>query len=103
MAHSDPMKWWPILAVAVVLAGCGGNEVATPSDTAASSDQTASTTGAAAETTVFFYRDGALVPVTLTAPETQAVARAALDRLVTGPPGGYETAIPAGVRVEDVT
>ena len=35
-------------------------------------------------------------------PETQAVASAAIGALLAGPPAGYQTAIPAGVRLESV-
>jgi hypothetical protein len=97
------MKWWPILAVALVLAGCGGGSESSSTGAASGPAPAQATTGASSETTAFFYRDGALVPVALDAPETEAVARAALERLLAGPPSGYETAIPEGVRLEGVT
>jgi uncharacterized lipoprotein YmbA len=94
------MKRWPILAAAVLLAGCGGNEAATTTTQPAPAAPTR-----AAETTVttFFYRDAALVPVTARVPATTAVARAALQQLLAGAPDGFETALPPGVELEDVS
>jgi len=46
--------------------------------------------------TVFFLRDGRVSPVRVHVPRTKAVANAALDELLDGPPAGYETAIPDG-------
>jgi hypothetical protein len=96
------MKRWPILAAALLLAGCGGNERAATT-TASATTATAATTAAETTVSAFFYRNAALVPVTVDVPETAAVARAALEQLLAGPPDGYETALPAGVRLKDVT
>ena len=46
----------------------------------------------------FFFRDGALVPVTVLVPPTKAVARAALEQLLAGPRAGYQTGDPGGRR-----
>jgi hypothetical protein len=43
------------------------------------------------------------VPVTVVIPPTKQVARAALTELLAGPPGGYQTAIPPGVELDQVT
>jgi Sporulation and spore germination/Immunoglobulin-like domain of bacterial spore germination len=85
-----------LAAAAVVLSGCGGQQAST------NATGTATTTG---ETAVkaFFYRDAALVPVGARVPQTQAVARAAIEQLLAGPPAGDDTALPKGVRLEDVT
>lgn len=88
-------------AVALALAGCGGDRGSGTSSSAAATTTTATTT---AQTSIeaFFYRGSALVPATVRVPETEAVARAALEALLDGPPAGYDTAVPAGVQVEDV-
>jgi hypothetical protein len=91
-----------ILALAALaLTGCGGSTSGTT--TVAAPPET--TTGAESEAVAvrtFFLHDGALVPKTVSVPATQAVARAALEQLLAGPPAGYETAIPRGAQLEDV-
>jgi len=52
--------------------------------------------------TVYFLRDGRVSPVRVHVPRTQAVANAAVDELLDGPPAGYGTAIPDGTDA-DVT
>jgi hypothetical protein len=92
-----------LAAAALLLAGCGGDT---------SSNGTTETTGTTPGTTtsatstepttslqVYFYRDAALVPVTVEVPETEAVATAALERLLAGPPQGYETTVPPGTEL----
>ncbi len=49
--------------------------------------------------TAYFYRRNALVPVAVRVPRTRAVATAAIDALLAGPPAGYSSAIPGGVRL----
>jgi hypothetical protein len=51
----------------------------------------------------FFLRGNALVPVLSEAPQTPAVAKAALEALLAGPPAGYQTAIPSQTTLVDVT
>jgi hypothetical protein len=94
-----------ILALtAAALTGCGGGGSDTPSTTASTATaETTSTKADAIAVQTFFFRDGALVPVTAFVPPTKAPARAALDQLLAGPQhDGYETAIPRGVELEDV-
>jgi len=89
--------------VAVVLTGCGGNG---GDETTSAATTAATTTEAKPDAIVFrafFYRDGVLEPVTVAAPPTQAVARAALEQLLAGPGAGLHSAIPAGVELEDVS
>jgi hypothetical protein len=43
------------------------------------------------------------VPVIVDVPQSRAVARAALMALLAGPPAGYQTAVPAAAKLEDVT
>lgn len=83
----------PALALALVLAGCGGGG---PSTT-----PTAPTTTAPANRTLeaYFFRDAALTPVRIGVPASQAVATEALGALLAGPPSGYDTALPEGVRL----
>jgi Immunoglobulin-like domain of bacterial spore germination/Sporulation and spore germination len=51
----------------------------------------------------YFYLGGALVPVVVYVPKTEAVASAATRALLAGPPSGYRTALPAGARLVDLT
>lgn len=44
--------------------------------------------------TVYFLRNGRVSPVRVEVPRTKAVANAALDELLDGPPAGYDTAFP---------
>ncbi len=85
-----------LAAAAIALAGCGGGEP-TPT-TAGTTPSTAATTAVR----TFFYRDAALVPVTARVPETRAVAQAALEQLLAGPPSGYDTTLPEGVKLDGV-
>jgi hypothetical protein len=89
-----------LLALAVIaLAGCGGSG-STTTTTGGTSAET--TTGPQTTVRTFFYRHSALVPVDASVPETQAVARSALEQLLAGPPDGYDTTIPAGVSLTNV-
>ena len=75
------MKWLLTLAAAALLAaGCGGDEEATPTDT--------DTTTVPAETTelrVYWLRDGKVWPARREVDQTRAIAQAALDELLAGP------------------
>jgi hypothetical protein len=83
-----------ILLAAVLLTGCGAK------NTAPTTTGTTSVSEIALK--LYFYRGNALVPVTVHVPETQAVASAAIGALLAGPPAGYRTALPAGLRLESV-
>ena len=74
------------LAVAAVLAGCGGSRHAAPS--------------VALQT--WFYRGAALVPVVVHVPQTKAVATTAVESLLAGPPQGYRTAVPSGTQLQSL-
>jgi hypothetical protein len=50
----------------------------------------------------YFYRRNALVAVVVRVPKTPAVAAAAVDALLAGPPPGYASALPAGVELRRV-
>jgi hypothetical protein len=82
-----------VLFLCVALAGCGsGHHVAT-------------TTGAAHGTKtleLWFLKGNELSPVRVSVPDTPAVATAALERLLSGAPAGYRTAIPRGTRLESI-
>ena len=51
----------------------------------------------------YFLRDNALVPVVVDVPQSRAVARAALEALLAGPPAGYTTAVPEAAKLGNVT
>jgi Immunoglobulin-like domain of bacterial spore germination/Sporulation and spore germination len=51
----------------------------------------------------YFLHDNALVPVVVDVPQSRAVARAALEALLAGPPAGYTTAVPEAAKLSDVT
>jgi Sporulation and spore germination/Immunoglobulin-like domain of bacterial spore germination len=83
-----------ILLLCALLAGCGKT---------ASKPTTPAATGAAARSLrVYYLRGNALTPVTISVPQTQAVATAALQKLLSGAPPGYRTAIPAGTELQSI-
>jgi hypothetical protein len=51
----------------------------------------------------YFLHDNALVPVVVDVPQSRAVARAALEALLAGPPAGYTTAVPDAAKLGNVT
>src|SRR5437867_4018325 len=74
-----------LLALTLSLAGCGGGSSSSPTTTA-------TTPGAGEMTlTAYFVRDGKVAPVDIQVPRTKAVATAALQALIDGPPTGFET------------
>jgi Sporulation and spore germination/Immunoglobulin-like domain of bacterial spore germination len=84
-----------ILLLCALLAGCGKT---------ARKTTTPATTGAATRSLqVYYLRGNALAPVTVSVAQTQAVATAALQKLLAGtPPPGYRTAIPPGTQLQSV-
>jgi hypothetical protein len=103
-----------LVATLLLLAGCGGAEpsvtpatqparpppppppAASPADSAPAATTTLS---------VYFLRDGRIATARRTVPETEAVARAALDALIAGPTArereaGLTTSVPPDLRVE---
>lgn len=75
------MKLSVLLAVAaLLLAGCGGDEEATPTDT-----DTATVPAETTELRVYWLRDGKLWPALREIDQTTAIAQAALDELLAGP------------------
>ena len=83
-----------LAVAAAVLAGCGGKSPSPPS--------TAVTTPSQLKLEVYFFRANALVPVVVYVPQTQAVATAALTRLLAGPPAGYRSELPASATLKSV-
>jgi Immunoglobulin-like domain of bacterial spore germination/Sporulation and spore germination len=80
-----------------LVAGCGG----TSQPAGTTSAQT--TTGAATRAVeVYYLRGNALVPVHVSITETPAIATASLQKLLSGAPEGYRTAIPSGTALESV-
>jgi hypothetical protein len=51
---------------------------------------------------VYYLRGNALVPVHVSVAETPAIATASLQKLLSGAPDGYSTAIPPGTALESV-
>jgi germination protein M len=94
-----------LLALVLGVAGCGGDDEATPTA------DTETTTEPAEETTkvsVYWLREGKVWPALREVEETDAVATAALEQLFEGPTGeegrdlGFTTSIPDGVDVHTV-
>jgi germination protein M len=93
-----------LIALLPALAACGSNNTSASSETVTTA--TTSTTSTVPEDTttirLYFLLDGKVQPVWRTVPKTQAVARAALDELLTGPSTanrelGMTTAMPNAV------
>jgi len=95
--------------LALVAAGCDGDEEAVPPpDTAGPVDTTPQPTPETSTFAVYLLRDGEIAPVRRTVASTPAVARSALEALMTGPTGdeeadGLVTAIPEGTTLLDVS
>jgi len=83
--------------VVLLLAGCGGSATTHPQTGAVSSTEANERT-----LEVYFYLGNALVPTDVQVPQTQAVATAALDALLAGPPPGYTTHLPQGGQLESL-
>src|SRR5205085_1783371 len=78
-----------------LFAGCGGKpHRAAPGGT--------TTEGGVRALRVYFLRGNALVPVTVSVPDTRAVATAAMQKLLASVPPGYRSAIPPGTRLESI-
>ncbi|HEY3181585.1 MAG TPA: Gmad2 immunoglobulin-like domain-containing protein [Gaiellaceae bacterium] len=91
-----------LVLVALLAAGCGGNERSTQTSTPTTVGVTTGTqgtpTGPPLTVVVYFYRGDRLAPVPVEVARTRGVANAALQALLDGPPNGYTTAIPDGTR-----
>lgn len=93
-----------LAAAALLLTGCGGGggSATTTGETPGTTTGAGTTTAETTTVRTFFYRDAALVPVEAEVPQTEAVATAALGRMLEGPPPGYETALPEGVKLAGI-
>jgi hypothetical protein len=84
-----------VLAVAVLVAGCGGDDETTPAETT--------------DVRVYWLSNDDVWPAARAVEETEAVAEAALDELLAGPTEqeqadlGFTTAIPEGTTLDGVT
>ena len=95
-----------VLAVAVVVlaAGCGGGD----SEPSATGTGTTTAPSKTTDVRVYWLRDGKVWPALREVEETEAVAAAALDELLTGPTPQeqadleFTTAIPDGTEVEEL-
>lgn len=94
-----------LLAFPVALAGCGvsGSAETTAARTDAPIGTSTSTPPPKIAVTAYFLRDGKVAPVRVSVSQTRAVGTAALNALFAGPPEGYDTAVPAGTRLESLT
>jgi hypothetical protein len=96
------------LAVALVAAGCGGNDSAAPTTTTTATSTTTTTSPVEAVTNfrVYFLRGGQVWPVARGYGRTQAVGATALGELRQGPRGHessdlqLSSALPAGTKLE---
>jgi hypothetical protein len=92
----------------LVAAGCDGSEEAVPpAETTGPVETTPQPTPETSTFAVYLLREGVIAPVRRTVASTPAVARAALEALMTGPTGteeadGLVTAIPDGTTLLDV-
>jgi hypothetical protein len=97
-----PLRGAAILALVTVaafaLSGCGGG-----GSTTTSAATITETTSAETALQAFFFRDSALAGLSVRVPRTTQVAHAALEVLLGGPPSGYETGLPTGVKLEAIT
>jgi len=84
------------LLLCAFLAGCGGTSQPSGTTTAET------TTGATRSVEIYYLRGNALVPVRVSIAATLAIATASLQKLLSGPPDGYRTAIPSGTALESV-
>jgi hypothetical protein len=93
----------------LVAAGCDGNEEAVPPpETTGPVETTPQPTPETSTFAVYMLRDGVIAPLRRTVASTPAVARAALEALMTGPTDAEEsdglvTAIPDGTTLLGVT
>lgn len=96
-----------LLALTLSAAGCGGgdesSQTTAPATTATTSTESTTTGQSQLDLTVYFLRNGRVSPVRVRLPRTEAVANAALDALLDGPPAGYDTAIPDGTDADVTT
>ena len=90
---------WPAAILVIVAAGLGVFVLLGRGHAKTGVVSSTTTTVPTMPVRVYFYRGAALVPVTVQAPKTKAVATAAVHALLAGPPSGYSTAIPEGTRL----
>lgn len=94
----------PVLLAALFLAGCGGDDEATPTDTGTTTVPAGTT-----DVRVYWFLEGKVWPVLREVEETDAVATASLEELLAGPTPQEEdelffsTAIPDDVELGSVT
>ena len=92
------------VAVAFLVAGCGGGD----NEPSATDTRTTTTPAETTQVRVYWLREGKVWPALREVAETEAVAKAALDALLAGPTEqeetelGFSTAIPAGAELESV-
>lgn len=94
-----------LLALPLALTACSLRAETSSTTTRAAATTTAPATTAPEQMSViaYFLRDGKVAPVRLQAPQSRAVATAALTALLEGPPAGYDTAVPGGTRLDGLT
>jgi hypothetical protein len=96
-----------LLALPLVLAACSLSKTSSPATTTAARGPTTTDQAPVSpepmSVTAYFLHDGKVAPVRMHVPRTRAVATAALGALLGGPPQGYDTALPAGTRLDGLT
>src|SRR5688572_595987 len=94
--------------LAFAVAGCDGEEVASPPETTPPVDTTTPPTSETTTFAIYLLRDGLISPVRRSAAATPAVARAAVEALLAGPSADetgeeLETAIPEATSLLDLS
>ena len=108
LSNSDSMTKRALLPLLLLaLAGCGGAETgavssAPAADTATSTSPTTTGTTGTMSARAYFLRADKVAVSESRMPRSPAVARAALEALLAGPPPGLATAIPDGTRLRDL-
>jgi hypothetical protein len=91
--------------LAVLLAGCMGDEDSAMSTTVQETGTTTTPSATARDLTIYLLRDGKVAPVSRTVVTGPRVGAAAVRELLKGPSaddGGLETAIPAGTELKSL-
>src|SRR5688500_12831112 len=112
--HDARVNRWRIVLVvglallALAVAGCGGDDVASPPETTPPVDTTTPPTSETTTFAIYLLRDGLISPVRRSVAATPAVARAAVEALFAGPTtdeSGEElgTAIPEATSLLDLS
>jgi hypothetical protein len=104
LSNSDAMAKRVLLLIALLaLAGCGGARESGSDTTAPVTATTTTTTEQLMTARAYFLRDEKVAVSQSQVPKSTAVARAALELLLAGPPPGLATSIPAGTHLRGLS